>query len=60
MVRGATFACDVAVVAVVAGAEVLRDALLLLLEWEPHPVNPMPKATMATAAPLIAVVRFTE
>jgi hypothetical protein len=59
MVRGATFACDVAVVAVVAGAEALLDALLLL-EWEPHPVNPMPKATMATAAPLIAVVRFTE
>jgi hypothetical protein len=50
----------VAVVAVVAGAEALLDALLLLLEWEPHPVNPMPKATMTTAAPLIAVVRFTE
>jgi hypothetical protein len=56
MVRGATFDCDVAVAAAV---EDLLDALVLL-EWEPHPVKPIPKAAMAIATPLIAVVRFTE
>jgi hypothetical protein len=61
VVRGATFACGLAVVVVVdlptvLDVEVVFEALLLL-DVEPHPTNPMPKTTIMIA-PLIAAVRF--
>ena len=56
VVRGATFDCGLLVVVVV---DVLLAALLLL-EGEPHPTTPMPKAVMAIATPLIAAIRFIE
>jgi hypothetical protein len=56
VVRGATFDCGLLVVDVV---DVLLAAWLLL-EGEPHPTKPMPRAVMAIATPLIAAIRFIQ
>jgi hypothetical protein len=59
VVRGATFDCGLLVVVVVDVVDVLLAALLLL-EGEPHPTKPMPRAVMAIATPLIAAIRVIQ
>jgi hypothetical protein len=59
VVRGATLDCGLLVVVAVDVVEVLLAALLLL-EGEPHPTKPMPKAVMTIATALIAAIRFIQ
>jgi hypothetical protein len=60
VVRGATFPAGGAEAVIAGPAAAAEDLLgaLLLLEWDPHPAKPMPRAAMAIVTPLTAVVRF--